>query len=82
MAVTAKGIHRVLAGMPRQPRAWLRPTFLVTRSHPLPPVYIAVLSVDKEAGTATYEVLGCPATPATVSIEALRTMLEQRGTKQ
>jgi len=78
----SKGMHRVLADMPRQPRQWLRPTFLVTRSHPLPPVYIAVLSVDKEAGTATYEVLGCPASPSTVSMEALRTMLEQRGGKQ
>jgi len=65
-----------------QPREWLRPTFLVTRASPLPPIYIAVLSVDKDAGTATYEVLGCPATPATVSIETLRTMLEQRGVKQ
>jgi len=41
-----------------------------------------VLNVDKAAGTATYEVLGCPASPSTVGLEGLRAMLEQNGVKQ
>jgi len=83
-------IHRVLAAAPREPAKWLRPTFLVTRGVfydgprqiQLPPVYIAVLSVDPDAGTGTYEVLGSNASPVTIGLDALRTMLEQRGTKQ
>ena len=88
------GMHRTLANMPRQgaiaPKEWLRPTFIVTRSFfhdgtrniPLQPVYIAVLSVDPDADTGTFEVLGSTASPSTVSLGALRTMLEQRGVKQ
>lgn len=83
-------VERSLVAAPRKPAQWLRPTFLVERGfmydghrkHQLTPVYIAVLAADADTGTATYEVLGCPASPATVSLESLRTMLEQRGTKQ
>jgi len=84
-------MHRVLAELPREPRAWLRPTFLVTRGSfrdhnnrdvELPPVYVAVLSVNPDKGEATYEVLGSNASPATVGLESLRAMLEARGVKQ
>jgi len=84
------GIRRELAAQPREPAKWLKPTFLVTRSTyrsydgkdvPLPPIYIAVLSVDPEANTGTYEVLGCPASPSTISLDTLREMLRTRGTK-
>ena len=83
-------MQRVLVNLPREPKSWLRPTFLVTRGKirdfdrdvQLPPVYIAVLSVDKAAGTATYEVLGSNASPSTVGIEGLRAMLKQRGVRQ
>ena len=84
------GVHRTLAALPREPKVWLRPTFLVRRGifHDfnrvvqLDSVYVAVLSVDPAKGTATYEVLGSNASPATVSIESLSTMLKERGVKQ
>ena len=84
------GIKRALAAAPRQPRSWLRPTFLVTRGTfrdfnrdvQLEPVYIAVLSVDVDADTATYEILGCNASPSTVGRATLAAMLRERGTKQ
>ena len=83
-------MHRTLAALPREPKVWLRPTFLVrrgifhdfNRAVQLEPVYIAVLSVDPARGVATYEVLGSNASPATISIDSLSAMLKERGVKQ
>ena len=92
MAVTRsrhkqKMLQAALASANVRPVNWLRPTFEVTRgialiyNHrvQLPPIKIAVLDATPE--TATYEVLGCPASPVTVSREALAAMLLERGTK-
>jgi len=83
------GIQRQLDKAPRNPKAWLRPTFIVTRGfavgldgkpYQLEPVYVAVL--DANEAEATYQVLGCAASPSTISRIALRDMLEARGTLQ
>jgi len=84
------GVKRVLAEQGPVTRQWLRPSFLVTRGSyrdynrdvELAPVYLAVLNVNAAAGTATYEILGCPASPVTIGMEALASLLRERGVKQ
>jgi hypothetical protein len=73
-------LQHTLAALPRNPPKWLRPTFLVQRSEPLQPVYIAVLSASEDE--ATYEVLGSQTSPVTISRESLANLLLTRGTKQ